>query len=109
MEAVLTKTFSCSELETKIRSIVAGQKADTEKAQNEFHLEDAAKIQDEQKPLQVQIDINQTRLTNINSELRGLDQTLDVLKRQRDKTHAELSKLRWPSPAPHCQVVRNLA
>jgi len=94
LEAVLTKTFSCSELETKIRSIVVGQKADTEKAQNEFHLEDEAKIQDDQKPLQVQIDINQTRLTNINSELRGLDQTLDALKRQRDKTHAELDAVK---------------
>ena len=94
VEAVLTKTFSCSELETKIRSIVAGQKADTEKAQNEFHLEDEAKIQDDQKPLQVQIDINQTRLTNINSEIRGLDQTLDGLKRQRDKTHAEIDAVK---------------
>jgi predicted secreted Zn-dependent protease len=94
MEAILTKTFSCSELETTIRSIWAGQQADTEKAQNEFHLEDEARIQDDRKPLQIQIDTNQTRLTSINSEIRGLDETLDDLKRQRDKTHAEIDAVK---------------
>ncbi len=94
MEAILTKTFSCSELETTILSIWSGQQTDTEKAQDEFHLEDEAKIQADRKPLQVQIDINQTRLTSINSEIRGLDETLDDLKRQRDKTHAEIDAVK---------------
>lgn len=91
MEAILTKTSSCSELETMIRSISASQKADTEKAQNEFHAEDEAKIQGDQKSLQVQIDINQTRLTSINSEIRDLDQTLDGFERHRDRARAEIA------------------
>jgi predicted secreted Zn-dependent protease len=94
MEAILTKRSSCSELENKIRSISASQEAETEKAQDDFHLEDEAKIQDDRKPLQVQIDINQTRLTAINSEMQGLDQILDDLKRQRDTTHAGIDAVK---------------
>ena len=90
MEALLTTTSSCYELKNMIRSISASQQAETEKAQDDFHLEDEAKIRDGRKPLQVQIDINQTRLTAIDSEMRGLDQTLDDLKRQRDTTHAAI-------------------
>lgn len=91
MEAILTKSSSCSEFESVIRSIWASQEAETERAQDEFHLEDEAKGQTDRKPLQVQIDVNQTRLTAINSEIRGLDQTLDDLKRQRDTTHAGIA------------------
>lgn len=94
MEAILTKSSSCSELESVIRSIWASQQAETERAQDEFHLEDEAKIQTDRKPLQVQIDINQTRLTAINSEIRGLDQTLDDLKRQRHTTHAGIDTVK---------------
>ena len=94
MEAILTKPSSCSELGSGIRSIWASQQAETERAQDEFHLADEAKIQNDRKPLQVQIDINQTRLTAINSEIRSLDQTLDDLKRQRDTTHAGIDTVK---------------
>lgn len=94
MEAILTKSSSCSELENVVRSIWASHQAETERAQDAFHLEDEAKIQNDRKPLQVQIDINQTRLTAINSEIRGLDQTLDDFKRQRDTTHAGIDAVK---------------
>lgn len=94
MEAMLTKTSSCAELETTLRSVLASQMAHTERAQNEFHLEDAARIRNDQNPLRVQIELNQTRLTNINSEISGLDQTVDGLTRQRDKTHAAIDAVK---------------
>ena len=94
MEAILTKSSSCSELENVIRGIWASQQAETERAQDEFHLEDEAKIQNDRNPLQVQIDTNRTRLTAINSEIRGLDQTLDDLKRQRNTTHARIDAVK---------------
>lgn len=90
MEAILTKSSSCSELENAIRSIWASHQAETERAQDEFHLEDEGRIQNDRRPLQVQIDINQTRLTAINSEIRGLDQSLDDLKRDRNTTDARI-------------------
>jgi len=88
MEAILTKSSSCSELESAIRNIWTRQQAETNRVQDEFHLGDESKIQNDRKPLQVQIDINQTRLTAINSEIRDLDQTLDDLKRRGDTTRA---------------------
>ncbi len=94
MEAILTKSSSCSELENGIRSIWAGQQAETEKAQDQFHLEDEARFQNDRKPLQGQIDINRTRVTAMNSEIRGLEQTLDDLKRQRDTTHARIDAVK---------------
>lgn len=90
MEAIPTKSLSCSELENAIRSIWASHQAETERAQNEFHLEDEAKIENDRRPLQGQIDISQTRLTAINSEIRGLDQSLDDLERDRNTTHARI-------------------
>jgi predicted secreted Zn-dependent protease len=94
MEAIRAKSISCPELENAIRSIWASQKNETERAQDEFHREDAAKIQNDRKPLLVQIDINQTRLTAINSEIRSLDRTLDDLKRRRDTTQAEMDAVK---------------
>ena len=94
MEAIVAKPSSCSELESAIRSVWAAQQAETERAQDEFHLEDEAKIQSDRKPLQVQVDIHQTRLTVINYQIRGLDQTLDDLKRKRATTHAGIDSVK---------------
>ena len=57
-------------------------------------LEDEAKIQNDQKPLQAQIDVNQTRLTAIGAEILSLEQTLGDLKRQRDTTHASIDAVK---------------
>jgi len=94
MEAILTKSSSCSELERVVRSIWASQQAETERVQEEFHIEDEAKTQNDRKPLQVQIDANRRRLTAINSEIQGVDQTLDNLKRQRNTTHARINAVK---------------
>ena len=94
VEATSTRTSSCSELESKVRGIWESQKAEIERAQNEFHLEDEARLREGQKPLRARIDVNQTRLGAINSEIRGLDQTLENLKRQRDRTRAEIGAVK---------------
>ena len=90
MEAILTKSSSCSEVERVVRSIWDSQQAETERMQEEFHVEDEAKTQNDRKPLQIQIDANRKRLTAINSEIQSLDQTLDNLKRQRTTTQARI-------------------
>src|SRR4030095_12140835 len=90
MDAILTTSSSCSELDNVIRSVWAGQQAEIESAPDEIHLEDEARIQKNRKPLQDQIDINQARLTTIDSEFRSLDQILDDVKRQRDTTQARI-------------------
>ena len=94
MEAILTNSASCSELERVVRSIWTSQQAETERVQDEFHIEAEAKTQNDRKPLQVQIDANERRLTAINSELQGVDQTLDNLKRQRNTTHARIDAVK---------------
>jgi len=94
MEAILTQMSSCSELTRMIHSIWASEQADTESAQEEFHLEDEAKSQNDRKPLQAQIDINQGRLTAIDSELRGLDQALGGSKGQHETTQAEIDAIK---------------
>lgn len=94
LEKMPTESSSCSELDRVIRSIWAGQQADTDRAQEEFHLADDAKIQNDREPLRVQLDLRQTRLSAIKSEIRGLDQTLDDLRRQRDMTHVEIDTVK---------------
>lgn len=91
MEAILTKTATCSELGKMIRGLWVSQQAEIEKAQDQFHVEDEAKSRDDRKPLQAQIDGNQVRLTAINAEIRGLDQTLEALTRRHDATQTELN------------------
>src|SRR5207245_7693676 len=51
-------------------------------------------LQKTQTPLQALVNLKQTPLTAINSEIRGLDQTLDNLKRQRDRTRAEIGAVK---------------
>ena len=94
MEAVLSKPGTCSGLEQTINGLWVSEQADIEKAQDQFHVEDEAKSQDDRRPLQAKIDVNQKRLSAIASELQSLDQTLEVLKRRRDNTQAELNAVK---------------
>ena len=94
MEAILTKSSSCSEVKSAVRSIWDSQQAETERMQEEFHVEDEAKTQNDRKPLQVEIDANRRRLTAINSEIQVLDQTLDNLKRQLNTTQASIDAVK---------------
>ena len=90
MEAILARTASCAELEKAIRGLWTSQQAEIEKAQDQFHAEEEAKSQDDRKPLQAQIDLNQNRLAALGAELKTVDQTLDTLKSKSDATQAEL-------------------
>jgi predicted secreted Zn-dependent protease len=90
METMLARTASCAELEKAIRGLWTGQQAEIEKAQDQFHAEEDAKSQDDRKPLQAQIVINQNRLTALGAELKTVDQTLDTLRRKSEATQAEI-------------------
>ena len=81
MEAILRKLSSCSELEKEIHSLSVSQQEKTGRAQDQFHAEDEAKIQNDRKPLEDLIDLNRARLVVIESEIRGLDQTLNEIGR----------------------------
>jgi len=94
MESVLTKTTSCAELGKTIRTVWIGEQADIEKAQDQFHVEDDAKSRDDRKPLQAQIDSNQARLSVIDAEIKGLDQTLAAIKRRHAATQTELGAIK---------------
>lgn len=107
LEAALAKLSSCAEIENAIRTIWIREQAETEQAQDTFHVDDEAEIQNDRKPLRVEIDINQTRLTAISSEVQGLDHTLADLKRQSDALHVRIDAVKaelttsGASPA-HC-------
>ena len=90
METILARTASCADLEKAIRGLWTGQQAEIEKAQDQFHAEEEAKSQDDRKPLQAQIEINQNRLTALSAELKTVDQTLDTLRRKSEATQAEI-------------------
>jgi predicted secreted Zn-dependent protease len=94
MEAILTKPASCSQLGDAIRALWVGQQADIEKAQNQFHVEEDAKSHDHRKPLQSQIEVNQKRLSVLDSDIRGLDQALETLKRRSETTLTELDAVK---------------
>jgi len=94
MEAVLAKPGTCSELQKTIRGVWDSEQADVEKAQEQFHVEDEAKSQEDRKPLQAKIDVNQKRLSALASELQSLDQALEALKQRRDNTQAELNAVK---------------
>jgi predicted secreted Zn-dependent protease len=90
VEAALTRWSPCSELETSIRGLLASQQAETENAQDRFHVEDDAKIQSDRKPLQARIEDNQARLAAIESEIRDLNLTLEGLGRELDAARAKI-------------------
>ena len=94
MEAILTKPASCSKLGDTMRALWVNQQADIEKAQNQFHIEEDAKSHDHRKPLQAQIAVQQKRLSALDSDIRGLDQALETLKRRSDTTLAELDAVK---------------
>ena len=94
MEAVLAEPGTCAKLDKTIRGLWVSEQADIEKAQDQFHVEDDAKSQDDRRPLQAKIDVNQKRLAAIASELQSLDQTLDTLKRRRESTQDELNAVK---------------
>ena len=78
METIMARTASCAEIE---------------KAQDQFHADEEAKSQDDRKPLQAQIDLNQNRLTALSAELKTVDQTLDTLRRKSEATQSELKTI----------------
>src|SRR5262245_45016865 len=94
MEAVLAKPGTCSGLQKTIGDLWIDEQADIEKAQDQFHVEDDAKSQNDRRPLQAGIDVNQKRLSAIASELKSLDQALDGLKRRRESTQDELNTVK---------------
>lgn len=93
MEAILARTASCAEHEKAIRGLWTGQQAEIEKAQEQFHAEEEAKSQDDRKPLQAQIDLNQNRLAALSAELKTVDQTLDTLRRKSEATQSEVKTI----------------
>src|SRR5437867_12685217 len=94
MGALLTKRSwsSCSEFEKNIHDLWRSQQADTEDAQEEFHVEDKAKIETDRKPLQAQVDVHQARLAVIESQIRTLDLTGEGLRNRIDAATAEIAK-----------------
>jgi predicted secreted Zn-dependent protease len=94
MEAALTQSSSCAELEKTIRTIWIREQAETEQAQDTFHVDDEAKIRNDRKPLQGEIHTNQTRLAAIHSDIQDLDQTLADLKRQSDALHVRIDAVK---------------
>jgi len=90
MDAVLTKWSSCSELGKTIHSLWTSQLAQIENAQQQFDVEDGAKIQNDREPLQARIDVNRARLAAIDSEIRRLDLTRDELRLQLDAMRARI-------------------
>ena len=94
MEALLSEPGSCAKLDKTIHALWVSEQADVEKAQDQFHVEDDAKSQNDRRPLQAKIDVNQKRLSAIASELKSLDQALDGLKRRRESTQDELNTVK---------------
>ena len=94
MEAVLTKWSSCSELGKTIHSLWTSQLAEIENAQQQFDVEDGAKIQNDREPLQARIDVNRARLAALDSEIRRLDLTRDELRLQLDAMRARIDAVK---------------
>src|SRR5262249_32630648 len=67
MEALLSEPGSCAKLDKTIHALWVSEQADVEKAQDQFHVEDDAKSQNDRRPLQAKIDVNQKRLSAIAS------------------------------------------
>ena len=82
IEAALEKWPSCTDLETTLRSLWTKHEAETKDAQREFDAEDRARILNDRKPLQAEIDTRKARLTALSTELRQLDATLEDLSRR---------------------------
>jgi predicted secreted Zn-dependent protease len=94
MEVIVRKSSSCSELEKEINNLLVSQQAETGRVQDQFHVKDEARIQKDRKPLQDLVDLNRARLATIESEIRGLDQTLNDLKHQVADANNEVSAVK---------------
>jgi chromosome segregation ATPase len=82
IEAALKNWASCADVEATLRSIWASHEAETKDAQREFDAEDRARILNDRKPLQAEIDARKARLTALTTEVPQLDATLEDLSRR---------------------------
>ena len=89
LEATRT-TVSCAALEKTIDAAWRAQQADIERAQAEFHAEDATRARSERESLQAQLDGARARLEPMDAEIRRLDAELADLRRQVDAGRADL-------------------
>lgn len=101
IETALMTVSPCVELRNRVQSIWFAQQAEIEEQQDQFHVDDEAKIRNDQKPLQAEIDINQARLTAITSDGRDLEQTIAGLKRQRDALQTRIDAVKAEMATSH--------
>ena len=73
---------NCAELKQALDATSKIHRSEADKVHRQFHVEDAARRQAEQKSIQAQIDANRGRLAVVESEIWGLDRTLADLGHQ---------------------------
>ena len=94
IEGALKNWASCGDLETTLRSMWAKHQAETKEAQREFDAEDRARILNDRKPLQAEIDTRKARLTALTTEVRQRDATLENLNRRADAVRGKIDAVR---------------
>lgn len=113
IEAALKNWASCADVEAALRSIWASHEAETKDAQREFDAEDRARILNDRKPLQAEIDTRKARLTALTTEVRQRDATLEDLSRRTaavrgkiDAVNTEIAKANGTCSRPTERIQR---
>jgi predicted secreted Zn-dependent protease len=101
LETALMTVSPCEHLKNRVRSIWFAQQAEIEEQQDQFHVDDEAKIRNDQKPLQAEVDVNQARLAAITSDMRDLEQTLAGLKPQHDALQTRIDAVKAEMATSH--------
>jgi predicted secreted Zn-dependent protease len=113
IEAALKNWASCADVEATLRSLWASHEAETKDAQREFDAEDRARILNDRKPLQADIETRRARLTALTTEVRQLDATLEDLSRRTaavrgkiDAVNTEIAKANGTCSQPTERIQR---
>jgi len=113
IEAASREWASCADLQATIGRLWEDQRTETQKANRQFDSEDRARVLNDRKPLEAEIDTRKARLTALTTELRQLDATLEDLSRRAgavrvkvDAVTAEIAKANGNCSQPTERVQR---
>ncbi|HEY7270820.1 MAG TPA: DUF922 domain-containing protein, partial [Dehalococcoidia bacterium] len=91
--AAIAPTAGCAALDTKVQEIWQSEYDATNKLQEQFHKDEAARLDALRAPLKSQIDANKATLANLTSQIGSLDASIAALSNQIDPLKKLLDSL----------------
>lgn len=85
---------SCDALTRQVDTLWNTEQRAVEAAQDQFHAQEDARIAARRSPLQSQIDVNRTRITQLSGQIEGLDASLALMNSELTNVDSQLEALK---------------